>query len=216
MLSGDNISSCAANAKRTWRAGRREAARDAPRAKKKKPRGRRVARAPPKTNLGDKRVPVHGDARVFGLLRGDALDHEFRTGQNVQRHAGFLWSVATKTARGKQRRAKRTTERAVGQSPTVRAPTFSIGFFASRRSSANRSTARGRIGAHSVPQPRFSVDYTPVVRHSDEEMLRNRSSPCAPAPARQKSRAESPRKTNTLRQPREHRCVNTGVCLQKL
>ena len=35
---------------------------------------------------------------------------------------------------------------------------------------------------HSVPQPRFSVDYTPVVRHSDEESLRNRSSPCTAAP----------------------------------
>jgi len=35
---------------------------------------------------------------------------------------------------------------------------------------------------HSVPQPRFSVDYTPVVRLSDEESLRNRSSPCTAAP----------------------------------
>ena len=42
--------------------------------------------------------------------------------------------------------------------------------------------ARARVGVHSVPQPRFSVDYTPVVRHSDEERLRNRSSPCTAAP----------------------------------
>ena len=35
---------------------------------------------------------------------------------------------------------------------------------------------------HSVPQPRFSVDYTPVVRLSDKESLRNRSSPCTAAP----------------------------------
>ena len=31
-------------------------------------------------------------------------------------------------------------------------------------------------------RPRFSVDYTPVVRLSDEESLRNRSSPCTAAP----------------------------------
>ena len=126
----------------------------------------RRERAELKTNLGDERVPVYGNARVFGLLRSDALDHKFRAGQDVQRHAGFLWSAAMRREK-KRRGAKRATERMVSRRRF--APPSVIGFFASRRSTANRSTVQGRIGVHSVPQPRFSVDYTPVVRHSDEE-----------------------------------------------
>ena len=51
------------------------------------------------------------------------------------------------------------------------------------RSAANSVDGPGaKPEMHSVPQPRFSVDYTPVVRLSDEESLRNRSSPCTAAP----------------------------------
>ena len=80
---------------RSARKETRGAARGEPKPKRKKNTSERLsARARRlKTHLGDERVPVHGDAWVFGLLRGDALDHEFRAGQDVQRHAGFLRSV---------------------------------------------------------------------------------------------------------------------------
>ena len=169
MLSGDNISSFAANAERTKRGARGVEGRAEAETKKKTSERLRARARHTKTHLGDERVPVHGDARVFGLFRGDALDHEFRAGQDVQRHAGFL---RRKTSKGKR-------ERASGESSGRRVRRR-------RRLFAQKvgrpPGARARVGVHSVPQPRFSVDYTPVVRHSDEERLRNRSSPCTAAP----------------------------------
>jgi hypothetical protein len=66
--------------------------------------------------------------------------------------------------------------------------------------------ARARVGVHSVPQPRFSVDYTPVVRLSDEERLRNRSSPCTAAPT-----AKSPARVRRGKRIRSDSQGNTVV-----
>ena len=72
-----------------------------------------------KTHLGDERVPVHGNARIFGLLRGDAFDHKFRAGQDVQRRAGFLRSVAAR--REEKMYGRTTSDGANGQSRGARA-----------------------------------------------------------------------------------------------
>jgi len=57
-------------------------------------------------NLCYERRGVHGNPRVFRVLRRDALHHEFRSGQNVQSDAGSILFVYKKCSEKRKGRGK--------------------------------------------------------------------------------------------------------------
>lgn len=59
-----------------------------------------------RTNLCYERRGVHGNPRVFRVLRRDALHHEFRSGQDVQSDAGSILFVYKKCSEKRKGRGK--------------------------------------------------------------------------------------------------------------